>query len=66
MTINEEIKTILHYKDVSLIAVGLGKLKEVHEEAKHPDKEIIERITKLINRLGEEVYSYPKDDFTKK
>ena len=65
MTINEEIITTLHYKDVSLIAVALCELQKVHEEQKFPDAEIIERCKKLVDRLGEEMYSYPKFNFTK-
>lgn len=59
MDINSEIKTILSCEEIALIATALGNYqKESHSS------EMNEKAAKLVNRLGEEMYSYPVNDFT--
>jgi len=60
MTINKEIHTILHYKDITLIAAALGQFQKIQD-----DEEVIKRCKRLVDRLGAEMYSHPKFDFTK-
>ena len=50
--INEEITTVLHYKDIALIAVAFGMYQENFPSA---SKDVRERMTKLVNRLGNEM-----------
>ena len=62
-TINKTIHTTLSAEEVSYIAVAIGtyidKLNGKHKE--------MEKVMKNItNRLGSELYAYPKNDFTKK
>ena len=57
--INEYITTKLHYKDIALIAVAIGDYQERHKDA---DKEVLQRMTNLVNRLGSEMYNCPEDD----
>lgn len=52
-TINEKIKTELHYKDISLIAVAFGEF--VDRNGVRMDKEQIQRMEDLVNRLGREM-----------
>jgi len=66
MTINEKIHTILSYKEISLITIGLNLLIESHKEGEKPDEELIKKMERLSNRLGDEMYAYPKFDHTKK
>lgn len=62
MTVNGKIHTILTMEEIAQIAVGLGNyIKLIGKEDK-----VAKEMTKLINRLGNELYSYPKFDFTKK
>lgn len=64
MTINEEILTKLHYKDV----VMLSAMYEAYKNSLNKDdlkSEPCERARKLVDRLGAEIYSHPKNDFTK-
>lgn len=58
--INEEIETKIHYKDISLIAVAFGDYQERFKDT--ADKEILDRMKKLVNRLGVEMYNHPKND----
>lgn len=58
--INEEITTKLHYKDISLIAVAFGDYQERFKET--ADKEILDRMKNLVNRLGVEMYNSPRNE----
>jgi hypothetical protein len=53
--INEEISTKLHYKDIVLIAVAMGEYQRLYKEKS--DKKTIDRMIKLVNRLGKEMYN---------
>lgn len=59
-TINETITTELHYKDVALIAVAMGLYQDQYKETS--DKDVLERMRRLVNRLGKEVYNHPDND----
>ena len=69
-TINEKIKTELEWKDIALIAVMAGeyqeRCKENTSKEEYKNNEHVERSVKLTNRLGVEMYAYPKSDFTEK
>ena len=54
MTINETIKTKLHYKEISLIAVACGEYQRLHKET--ADKEVLAEMRRLVDRLGSEMY----------
>jgi hypothetical protein len=56
-TINEEITTKLHYKDIALIAVAMGEYQRLYKET--TDKETIDRMRNLVNRLGNEMADCP-------
>jgi len=67
MTINEKIHTTLHYKEVVLIAVALNRYRNAILEkiARDPnDTEMLAAADKIVNRLTNEIYSYPKFNFT--
>jgi len=51
--INETIKTELHYKDIALITVMAGDYQRRFKKTASPD--ILERLEKLVNRLGYEM-----------
>lgn len=57
-TINETIKTTLHYKDIALIAVALGEYQRLHKGPS--DDETLVRARNLVNRLGVEMYNHPE------
>jgi hypothetical protein len=59
-TINGEITTKLHYKDIALIAVAMGEYQRLYMET--ADKDIIDRMRNLVNRLGNEMADCPQDD----
>lgn len=59
-TINEEITTTLHYKDICLIATTFGEYQRLYENT--ADEEIITRMRNLVNRLGVEMYNTKDDD----
>lgn len=59
-TINEEITTKLHYKDIASIMVLVGLYTEVYKET--ADKEFLKRINNLVNRLGKEMYNHSDND----
>jgi hypothetical protein len=59
-TINETIKTELHYKDIALIAVAMGEYQRLYK--KTADKSVLQRMERLVNRLGEEMYNHPDND----
>jgi len=59
-TINEEITTRLHYKDIALIAVAMGIYQDLYKNT--ADKDILDRMRNLVNRLGEEVANCPQDN----
>ena len=61
-TINEEIKTKLNCKEISLLSVAVGVYVETIEGN---DPELAKEYNGVINRLGREMYAYPKNDFTK-
>jgi predicted SpoU family rRNA methylase len=58
--INEEIETKLHYKDISLIAAAFGAYQERFNDT--ADKEVLDRMRDLVNRLGIEMYNNPKNE----
>jgi len=58
--INEEIETKLHYKDISLISVAFGIYQEQFKDT--ADKEVLERMKDLVNRLGYEMYNNSEND----
>lgn len=58
--INEEIETKLHYKDISLIAAAFGDYQERFNDT--ADKEVLDRMTNLVNRLSTEMYNHPHND----
>ena len=60
MIINSEIKTILSCEEIALIAVALGNYQKYSYDA-----EMNKKAAKLANRLGEQLYSYPENDFAK-
>ena len=60
-TINEEIKTKLNYKEIALLAVAVG---EYTRRIKDKDPELVKEYNALVDRLGVEMYAYPKNDFT--
>jgi hypothetical protein len=79
MTINEKIHTTLTYKEVVLIAVALNRYRNAILEkiARDPngggpmgwrghvgDTEMLAAADKIVNRLTDEIYSYPKFNFT--
>jgi len=59
-TINEEITTTLHYKDIALISVAMGLYQDQYKDT--ADKEILERMRNLVDRLGREMYDHPDND----
>jgi dissimilatory sulfite reductase (desulfoviridin) alpha/beta subunit len=59
MTINETIKTELHYKDIALIVVAIGEYQRLYKET--AEKEVLQRMASLVNRLGVEMYNCPDD-----
>ena len=59
-TINKTINTELHYKDVALIAVALGEYQRLYKDT--ADKEVLQRMANLVNRLGNELYNYHDND----
>jgi hypothetical protein len=59
-TINETITTELHYKDIAVISVAIGEYQRLHK--KTGDNEFYDRMTRLVNRLGEEMYNHPDND----
>lgn len=58
-TINETITTELHYKDISLIAVAMGEYQRRYKET--ADKEVLQRMARLVDRLGYEMYNHPRN-----
>lgn len=58
--INEEITTKLHYKDISLISVAFAIYQEQFKDT--ADKEILDRMRKLVDRLSSEMYNHPDND----
>jgi len=58
--INEKIKTKLHYKDISLIVVAFGDYQERFKDT--ADKEVLDRMKNLVNRLGIEMYNSPRNN----
>ena len=59
-TINEKIVTELHYKDVALIAVAMGIYQNLYKDI--ADKEILNRMRNLVDRLGNEIGNCPQND----
>lgn len=59
-TINETITTELHYKDIALIAVTFGMYQDMYKDT--ADKDILIRMTRLVNRLGEEMYNHKDNE----
>jgi len=50
--INKEITTKLYYEDISLIAVAFGLYQENYKDA---PKDILDRMKRLVDRLGIEM-----------
>jgi len=61
MDINSEIKTTLTAKDVAYLASASA----AYSKYANVDEKYKEYLKNLTIRLGEETYSYPKNDFTK-
>lgn len=58
--INEKITTELDYRDVVLIGIAFQLYKEQFEET--ADKEVLQRMNSLVNRLNQEIYDHPDND----
>ena len=58
--VNEEITTKLHYKDICVIAAALHAYQ--HDYGHRADPEMLDRMRKLVDRLGVEMYNHPKND----
>lgn len=58
-SINEEITTKLHYKDIALIAVAMGIYQEKYKRT--ASKDVLIRMERLVNRLGEEMANCTSD-----
>lgn len=56
-TINETITTELHYEDIALIEVAMGLYQKQYGLT--ADKDILDRMTNLVNRLIVEMYNHP-------
>ncbi len=68
MTINEKIHTTLSHKEVILIGIALNLYQTKIKEKKITDlndQEMIDAANKIANRLTDEVYLYPVDNFVK-
>ena len=61
-TINETITTKLHYKDIALIATAMVEYQRLYKDI--TDKEVLDRMTRLVNRLGTEMYDHPDNEHT--
>jgi len=59
-TINETITTELHYKDIALIAVAMGEYQKLYKDT--AEKEVLQRMERLVNRLGAEMADHPDND----
>ncbi len=59
-TINETIITELHYKDIALIVVAIGEYQRLYKDT--ADKEVLQRMANLVDRLGVEMYNHPDND----
>ncbi len=71
MTINEEIHTVLTYKEVVLIAIALKLYQDKIKKRKWwkiklCDQEMINAARKITDRLNDEMYSYPIFNFISK
>lgn len=55
-TINKTIKIELNYKDIALIAVAFGEYQRLYKDT--ADKEILEKMRNLTNRLGSEMSNH--------
>jgi len=58
--INEEITTKLHHKDIALIAVAMGMYQEKYKDT--AKKDVLERMRRLVDRLGREMADCPQED----
>ena len=56
-TINEEIITKLHYKDIALITVAFGEYQRLYSNT--AEKDVLDRMRYLVDRLGDELYNHP-------
>lgn len=54
--LNENITTVLNWKEVSLIAVAIGEYQRLYSE--DADEDVIKTMTNLVNRLGTELSNY--------
>lgn len=59
-SINEEIVTKLHYKDVVLIGMAFGMYQDKYKD--EANDEVLVRMRNLVNRLGTELYDYKGDE----
>lgn len=62
-TINGVIKTKLTTEEIALLAVAVGYYLDAIKDCK--DEELKRKYRHIIDRLGREMGSYPKNDFTK-
>ena len=58
-SINETINTELHYNDIALIAVAMGEYQGRYKDT--ADKKVLDRMKRLVNRLGKEMADCPQD-----
>ena len=58
--INETVTTKLHYEDIALIAVAMGIYQDQYKDT--ADKDTLDRMRKLVDRLGHEMANCPQED----
>jgi predicted SpoU family rRNA methylase len=51
--LNENITTVLNWKEVSLIAVAIGEYQRLYSE--DSDEDVMKTMSNLVNRLGTEL-----------
>ena len=51
--LNENITTVLNWKEVSLIAVAIGEYQRLYSE--DADEDVMKTMSNLVNRLGTEL-----------
>ena len=58
--INEIITTKLHCKEIVLIAVAMGEYQRLYKDT--ANKETLQEMAHLVNRLGVEMYNCPDEE----
>ena len=66
MTINEEIHTVLTYKEVVFIVIALNLYQDKIKKRKTCNQKMINAARKIADRLSDEIYSYPTFNFISK